>query len=54
MIPLHLVIDTNAVGNNRKGGFPGPEPAEPAQNFLRPLLPDVNAEVGVQQIARLH
>jgi len=35
MIPLHLVIDTNAVGNNRKRGFPGAELAEASQNFLR-------------------
>jgi len=43
-----------AISNNRNCCFPGSQRLKSPRNLLRPFLPDVDANVRIQQEARLH
>src|SRR5580704_15772965 len=47
-------IEQLAIGDDGKRRFSRAKLAEAAQNFLRPSLANVDADICVQQIARLH
>src|SRR5215469_2417865 len=53
-VALRRSVKQFPVGNDRKHCFSGTQLPEPAQDLIRSLLTDVNADVRVQQIARLH
>src|SRR5260370_3223242 len=47
-------VEQLSIGNDRKDSFSWTQLAKSAQHFFRPFLPNVNANICVQQISRLH
>src|SRR5208337_594340 len=54
LFALGCPIEQLSISNHGKPCFSRTELAESAQHFLRSFLPDVNTDVRIQQIARLH
>src|ERR1700693_181224 len=51
---LGSAVEQFAIRDDRKRRFSRTQAAESPQDLLRPALPDVDADVRVQQVARLH